>query len=261
MTSEKRSPLKVRPLRLPGQSIDEQLWDALVEKVLAPIVVVVFLVVLAGMEWVRHFNPVPPAPWLSTLIALVAASYAAFRVWRLIPNLRALRQARDGERVIGQYLEELRASGYKVFHDLVGVGFNVDHVLIGPGGIFTIETKTFSKRIGADVQITFDGRTIMADGWPPDRDPVIQAKAQAVWLRDLLARSTSRKFEVWPVVLFPGWYVKQSPGSTNEMWVLNEKAFKKFLANERPVVTPEDAALASEHLSLYIQAKESESRS
>lgn len=224
MAEAKRSPLKVRPLRLPGQSIDEQLSDALVEKVLGPIIIVVFLIVFAGLEWVRYFNPVPPSPWFFTVIALAAASYAGYRIWRLIPNLRGLRQARDGERVIGQYLEELRASGYKVFHDLVGAGFNVDHVLIGPGGIFTIETKTFSKRIGPDVQITFDGKTIMADGWPPDRDPVVQAKAQAGWLRDLLARSTSRQFEVWPVVLFPGWFVKQSPGSTSEMWVLNEKA-------------------------------------
>ena len=57
-------------------------------------------------------------------------------------------------------------------------------------------------------------------------------------------------------MLFPGWYVKQGPGSTKEMWVLNEKAFKKFLANERAVLAPEEISLASEHLTLYVQAKE-----
>lgn len=169
-----------------------------------------------------------------------------------------LKQGRDGERFIGQYLEELRASRYRVFHDLIGAGFNVDHVLIGPAGVFTIETKTFSKRVGAGVEVTFDGKTIVVDGWEPDRDPVVQAKAQARWLRDILSRSTNRQFEVWPVVLFPGWYVKQGPGSTKEMWVLNEKAFKKFLANERAVLAPEEISLASEHLTLYVQAKESE---
>jgi hypothetical protein len=36
------------------------------------------------------------------------------------------------------------------------------------------------------------------------------------------------------------------------------QAFKKFLANERTVLTSEEAALASEHLSLYLQAKQNE---
>lgn len=256
MASEKRSPLKVRPLRLPGQSIDESLWDSMLDEILAPMLVVIYLLVLAGLEWIRYYKPLPPAPWLFTAIAGAGLAYAAYRIWRALPKIRMLKQGRDGERFIGQYLEELRASGYRVFHDLIGAGFNVDHVLIGPAGVFTIETKTFSKRIGTGVEVTFDGKTIAVDGWEPDRDPVVQAKAQAGWLRDILSRSTNRQFEVWPVVLFPGWYVKQGPGSTKEMWVLNEKAFKKFLANERAVLAPEEISLASEHLTLYVQAKE-----
>lgn len=258
MRSEKRSPLKVTPLRLPGQSVEEQRQELLLDEILAPMLVVLFLIVLAGLEWVRYSMPLPPAPWLYTTLALMAACYAAFRMRRVSPKLKSLRLARDGERVIGQYLEELRSAGYSVFHDLVESGFNVDHVLIGPAGVFTIETKTFSKRIGAEVQVTFDGKTIAADGWPPDRDPVVQAKTQAAWLRELLARSTNRQFDVWPVVLFPGWFVRQSPGSTRELWVLNEKAFKKFLANEKAVLAPEEISLASEHLSLYIQARQRE---
>jgi hypothetical protein len=228
----------------------------MLDEILAPMLVVILLLVLAGTEWIRYYRPLPPAPWLYTAIAGVALAYVAFRIWRALPRIRTLKQGRDGERFIGQYLEELRASGYRVFHDLIGVGFNVDHVLIGPAGVFTIETKTFSKRIGAGVEVTFDGKTIAVDGWEPDRDPVVQAKAQAGWLRDILSRSTNRQFEVWPVVLFPGWFVKQGPGSTKEMWVLNEKAFKKFLANERVILAPEEISLVSEHLTLYVQARE-----
>jgi hypothetical protein len=46
---------------------------------------------------------------------------------------------------VGQYLETLRARGYRVLHDLIGDGFNVDHALIGPDSIFTVETKTYHK--------------------------------------------------------------------------------------------------------------------
>lgn len=260
MTADKRSPLKVRPLRLPGQSLDEQLRESVLDEMLAPMLLAVFLATIAILEWIRYFNPQPPVPWLYTTIAMVVVLYSGFRIWRNFPKFKRLKQARDGERVIGQYLEELRGSGYKVFHDLKGQGFNIDHVLVGSTGIFTVETKTFSKRIGSDAQVMFDGKTIVVDGWAPDRDPVVQAKTQASWLRDLLARSTNRQFEIWPVVLFPGWYVKQSPGSTKELWVLNEKAFTKFLANERHVLKPEEVSLVSEHLSLYIRAKEEELR-
>ena len=44
--------------------------------------------------------------------------------------------------------------------------------------------------------------------------------------------TTGKSFAVKPVVLYPGWFVEQRPGSKRDVWVLNEKAFPKFLANE-----------------------------
>lgn len=156
--------------------------------------------------------------------------------------------------VVGQYLERLREHGYQVFHDVLGARFNLDHVLIGPAGIFTIETKTWSKR--PDSRIVFDGDTITADGFTPDRNPVVQAKAQAGWLRELLAESTGRKFPARPVILFPGWWVEQGKGTTREVWVLEPKALPGFLDHEPEVLSAEDVKLASYHLSRFIRVKE-----
>lgn len=53
-----------------------------------------------------------------------------------------------GERAVGKALEDLPAS-FVVIHDLdVGRG-NVDHVVIGPTGVFAIETKEWSGRFAA----------------------------------------------------------------------------------------------------------------
>lgn len=256
MKPDKRSPLKERPLRNPGQSVEEQREDLLVDKVLDPLVVAVFLCVLAGLEWWRYYFPQTPNPILYSLMAVVGVGYAAFQIWRVWPQLKALRLARDGEKVVGQFLERLREDGYQVFHDLVGNGFNVDHVLIGPAGIFTIETKTFSKRPSRDAKVTFDGERILVDGFEPDRNPVIQAKAQAAWLRELVAESTGRKFSARPVILFPGWWVEQSKGSKREVWVLEPKALAGFLAREPAVLAAEDVKLASSHLASFIRAHE-----
>jgi hypothetical protein len=254
--NDKRSPIKDNPLRNPGQSLDEQLNELVIDKVTQPLVIALVLVVLAGTEWSRYYFPQKPSPILYTVGALVGVGYAAFQIWRVWPRLRALKLGRDGEKVVGQYLERLRETGYQVFHDVVGTGFNVDHVVIGPAGVFTIETKTFSKRPSADAKVTFDGERIVVDGHEPDRDPVVQAKSQARWLRELLAESTGRKFAVRPVILFPGWWVEQSKGSTREVWVLEPKALPGFLAQEPEVLAAEDVKLASFHLSRAIRTGE-----
>jgi hypothetical protein len=253
---DKRSPLKDKPLRNPGQSLDEERHDLLYNKVLAPSLYALLLVTLAGMEWERYFLPQTPSPIFITVIAVLGIGYAAFQIKRAWPAVHALQQGRDGEKAVGQYLERLRERGYQVFHDVVGAGFNVDHVLIGPAGLFTIETKTYSKPPGPEAKVTFDGEHILVDGVEPDRDPVVQAKAQAGWLRELLAESAGRKFPTRPVILFPGWWVEQGKGTTREVWVLEPKALPGFLDHEPEVLNAEDVKLASFHLSRFIRAQE-----
>jgi Nuclease-related domain len=251
---EKRSPLKEKPLRNPGQSVEEQLQDRLIDKLLQPILIAWLLIVLAGAEWWRAWSNHPPQPWLFSFVALVGVASAGYVIWKAAPGIRALRQARDGEKAVGQFLERLREQGYRVFHDVMGPGFNVDHVLIGPAGVFTIETKTYSRPVGTNAKIRFDGGTLSVDGVKVDRDPVVQAKAQAGWLRNLLEESTGKIFSVRPVVLFPGWFIEQTKeGSTREVWVLNPKAFPKFLSNEPAVLDVESVSQASLHLSRVVR--------
>ena len=179
-----RSPLKAKPLRLPGQSLDEARL-ALVERMHEkPALISMFFVVFALMEWYRHYFKAPTSPILFTVVAAICLAFTAWQYRRLRSEVRKLRQAMDGEKVVGQYLESFRERGYRVFHDLIGTGFNVDHVLIGPAGIFTIETKTWSKPVRGDARIAFDGETIRIGTIEPDRDPVIQASAQAGGLRE-----------------------------------------------------------------------------
>jgi hypothetical protein len=60
-------------------------------------------------------------------------------------------QGAEGEAITARVLEALPA-GWKVMHDLRWPGrrlANVDHVLIGPSGVFVIDTKNWSGRITA----------------------------------------------------------------------------------------------------------------
>lgn len=252
MQQKSRSPLKDKPLRNPGQSIDGQLADLGYDKILTPLLVAMMACLFAGLEWWRYLYPRPPTPKTYTVLAMLAVTYCAWRIWRIRPRMRQLKLARDGERIVGQYLERLREQGYQVFHDVIDKAFNIDHVIIGPAGIFTVETKTHSKPGRGDARVVFDGEKILVNGFELDRDPIIQAKAQTGWLKSLLAESAGRAFEVRPVVVFPGWFVEQRPGSTRKMWVLEPKALPGFLANEPRVLSDEDVKLASFHLSRFI---------
>ncbi len=82
---------------------------------------------------------------------------------------------------------------------------------------------------------------------------MIQAKAQAGWLRELLAESTGRKFAVKSAIVFPGWYVDDTGPKEKTIWVLNPKQLPAFLDHERAHLSPEDIQLASFHLSRFVR--------
>jgi hypothetical protein len=253
MARNPRSPLKDRPLRLPGQSADERRDELIHDRVFAPLIIAAVLGIFAAIEWWRYYFDVPPAPSLFTFVAVGAFIYAGFRIARAWPELARLKQGRDGERVVGQYLERLREKGYQVFHDVIGEGFNVDHVLIGPAGIFTVETKTFSKPAAGEAKIMFDGEALKVGGFMPDRDAIVQAKAQAGWLRQIITESTGKKMRTHPIVVFPGWFIEQEKGAFLEIWVLEPKALPSFLDHEPVVLSEADVKLASFHLSRFVR--------
>lgn len=255
MTKAKRSPLKDRPLRSPGQSLDEQRQDLVNDYMLWPMIFAMILILFTAWEWLRYYRPQAPSPVIISVVAASAIFFAAYRIYRAMPRLHALKLGRDGEKAVGQFLETLRERGYRVFHDVIGEGFNVDHVLIGPAGVFTVETKTHSKP-GGDARVTFDGETVRIGGFEPDRDPVIQAKAQAGWLRELLAESTGRKLEVRSVIVYPGWYVEEENAKKNAVWVLEPKRLPTFLEREPRRLSQEDIHLASFHLSRFVRTAE-----
>lgn len=239
----------------PGESLERKRTDLFLDRLVTPALVLMVLVWAASMEWLARVFNIPRLPWIYTVFALIALAYFGWMLARSWQELSRLRLGIEGEKAVGQYLEHLREQHYQVFHDVTGPGFNLDHVLIGPAGVFTVETKTFGKPVRGAAKIIFDGKMILVDGFAPDRDPVIQARAQARWLRQILSESTGRTLGVRPVVVFPGWFVEQRPGSTSEVWVLEPKALPAFLSHEDTVLSPETIKLASFHLTRFIRAE------
>jgi hypothetical protein len=250
---EKRSPIKQKPLRSPGESLAEERDRILEEQLIPPAMTAAFAAVFAGVEWWRWLNQAPPQPFAFSLGAVAVVAFFVYRLLRARPRLHAVRLGLDGERAVGQYLEANRDSDWHVFHDIPGPGFNIDHVVISPRGVFAIETKTFSKPMRGQAIVNYDGEKVLVDGFAPERDPIVQARAARDWIRDLLLDTTGIRYPVRGVVVFPGWWVEsQKTGKRPDVWVLNEKAFVKWVANEIVVIKSEDAALAASRLVNYV---------
>ena len=120
-----------------------------------------------------------------------------------------------GERVVAEFLEPAKGSGWRIFHDVPCESgrerFNIDHVAVGPGGVFAIETKTRRKgpaREGRDdYKVFYDGEKL---DWPwgDDQDGIGLAIGHAQGLQNWLTKTTGAAVGVVPVLALPGWYVE-----------------------------------------------------
>jgi hypothetical protein len=255
-----RSPLKSKPLRNPGQSLDEEIQRVIDDQAMAPYVAIVMLWTIALIEWFFVWRDLPRQPWVFTIAALIGTAWLIFRLVRIRRKVRALQLGRDGERAVGQFLDGLREGGARIFHDVPALGFNLDHVVISTHGIYVVETKTITKP-SPDAKVIYDGEQVTVAGFRPDRNPVAQAAAEASWLRQLLQQSTGRELPVRGVVVYPRWWIEQTNKERQrEVWVLEPKALPKFIENAQRVISAEDVAMAAYHLSRYVRGENREGR-
>ncbi len=262
--SQKKSPIKKKSLRHPGQSLSEQIEDILYDKVLVYLMVSIFAIVTAGMEWSRWYFDSPPSPILITIVAVGISLYSAVRIYFLMTGrLKNLKQGRDGERAVGQLLESMREGGCKVFHDLQDWGaknddFNLDHVLVCERGIFVIETKTYSKPAKGPALIKFTGDHLFINSYE-NLKIIPQTSAQKQWLERLIYKETGSRFSVKPIVVFPGWFIEgdgNKKSSGQDLWLLEPKALPAFISNLPKTLENQDKVRVANALSNYIRREQ-----
>jgi hypothetical protein len=216
----------------------------------------VFSIFWAGSEWWLYLKNPPPSPKTITFIAVVFVCFSVYKLKKISNEVKSIKLGRDGERTVGQYLENLREKGHRIFHDLLGDNFNLDHVIISRKGIYVIETKTYSKPEKGEPKIGFDGEKLTIKAHGEQTKPITQVKAASNWLKNILKETTGKDFSVKPVILFPGWYVESTEhGKKSNVWVLNPKALPTYIENQPDIISKEDMMLTSFHISRYIRSK------
>ena len=131
------------------------------------------------------------------------------RLFNLHTYERAYRIGADGEVATGKVLARL-PSGWKVLHSVpVGSrGSDIDHVVIGPGGVFTVNTKHHPNS-----SVWVAGETFLVNGTrqPYVRNSCFEAKRAARLLTGLSGFSVPVTGVVAVVGAHEGFKVKEQP--------------------------------------------------
>src|SRR5262245_42790688 len=120
--------------RLAGQ-YTRSTWRRLRLRSLGTLGVLAVATALLGRSFGLH-----DARFIASEIALLITMFVISRY--VLPLVERRDLGATGEEHVGALLGQLSHSGWRVIHDAsLGRG-NVDHILIGPGGVFTVETKS-----------------------------------------------------------------------------------------------------------------------
>jgi hypothetical protein len=211
------NPLTKSMRRPPGAELGRKLGAAQLEAGFDALELVLAGMVLPFLVAVVVINSQSPSSWYIT-VALAAAVGLPwlFLSWRKlikrIEQIRTLRLGYECELAVGQELDLLMMNGWQVFHDLPADGFNIDHVVVGSGGVFAVETKGRSKSLSGDdgkksFRVKYEAGLLH---FPTGKDAQIveQAERQAKWLSSWLSSATGEPTRAQPLVVLPGWYVE-----------------------------------------------------
>jgi hypothetical protein len=186
-----------------------------------PLLVGVALIVMFGVY--LFVDSIGGAIWGSAAALGIGVAFLV-AIDRLDLN-DAWRVGAEGERKTASYLAVLEEAGFIVRHDrrVPGYGGNVDHIAVGPTGVWVIETKSY--RGGVAVY----GDRLEVNGHPRDRI-VDQVYKEAVAVQIALGDRLSKLgVTVVPVLCFHraklGWFDKTVRG----VRIVDGRALAKLL--------------------------------
>ena len=168
--------------------------------------------------------------------ALFAVSAIAVAFWwrRGLLRVESFFKGARGEEAMAGMLARL-SDDWHIYHDFVAGKYHVDHVLVGPAGVFAVETKNWRD------QVVLESGELIAGGHVPDHPPIAQATAEAKAVSAAFNRA-GWTGEVFPVVCFASGTFKDGFAQSGKVLVANAEAFVKWLVEQPSVHAPGECA-------------------
>jgi hypothetical protein len=163
-------------------------------------------------------------------------------------STKSWEQGAIGEEKLGARLNLLRDEGYAVIHDrrIRGTRANIDHIVIGPAGVFVIDAKRYKGKVdrrdagwilGRDWRLLIGGR---------DKTHLVTAmEKQVEAVRNALSSARVADCRVIPVLCFVDqqWSVFATALRFGDVRVLSPKMLIKLVRSEGELSRAEIAEL------------------
>jgi len=209
-----RRPFTQEFMRLPGQSLRDKI-ESTREDFDTNLLLLIFmpLIIFSVHASQSYYGSVPETIHRIGFSAIIIIAIVIYFLRKIILNrkdLAALQLGLDGEIATAQLLDPLKRDGFYIYHDFQAKGFNIDHILVGPSGVFAVEAKARSKPDRGDntvdSKVIFDGKHLIFPSHKESK-PIEQTRRQAKWLSKWLSSAVGEQVIVSPLLVVPGWFI------------------------------------------------------
>jgi hypothetical protein len=133
------------------------------------------------------------------------------------------RQGAEGEERTGKELARLEPLGWQVRHDLPDEYGNIDHVAVGPAGVFLLDTKSWGGEIRIEDGVVVQRRSLSPRNNFRDFRLPGRMRGAAVGLRDRLRDTTGFDQRVTAVVVLWGTFPQSLLEADQVVYIAGER--------------------------------------
>lgn len=166
------------------------------------------------------------------VLFVIMLIFTAIYWWKGLKRMESFFRGAHGEENVARMLAAL-PEGYHVYNDFLSERKHVDHVVVGPAGVFCVETKNWKGAVQAD------SGYLIVNGVLPSRDPVKQARKESDSVKRTLRRA-GWDGGVTPVICFASGSFTGGPLNVGTVTVLNMKDVNAFIISQGVRIVPRD---------------------
>ena len=187
---------------------------------LSGVLVFVVLFVAAYVLQAQHLFAGYPSWQLYGQLGFLAvvAVYAAYRLVRTAIAQYEVKFLRDANVAIGHQLQQLSASGTRVFHDVATTAGVVDHVIIGQKGLYAV--NVIARRSARPTYVRLRENHIEFANGKADI-PIVDLSAKTARLQKEFRQLLGHKVRLRSVIAIPGWEIGEQSNDIHLM--VNER--------------------------------------
>lgn len=214
---------------------------------------VVYVAATTSLLWLLSMFTNPRLLWFFAGIALSSLAWMMHEFFGSVEYNR-LRDGAFAEEFTARELSKLSGSGWAHIDHVEFHGCDVDHVAVGPGGVFAIETKWTTQTWTID-----NGQ--MIEQWA--RSAVEQAATNARRIRALLEGNAKIRTDVQPVLMIWGPGRPHRKGAVtlnNGVLVASNSALRDHLRAATHKLTRDETVAISTAIEAFVSGKDAYDR-